>query len=115
MQENRFKVISSAKGHGAFCVISGDFNGREGLIRLRVHQRFKILTTILMLLPIIAMALSLLRRDLNNSIGLVFPVLLGILFVRCVIWEMNFRIISKKTLARFTETIKISEIKNVAK
>ncbi len=113
VQENKFKVISSAMG-GAFCVICGNFRGKEGLIKLRVHITYKILTTILMLLPIISMALSLLRKDLNNSLGLVFPVLLGILFVRFVILEINFRIISKKAFTRLTETIRISEIKNVA-
>lgn len=114
VQENTFKVISSAKGYGAFCIITGEFQGKEGLIKLKVHHVFKILSSILMLLPILGIILTLFQREVENPIGLLFPAILGIVFVRFVILELNFRIISKKALDRLTETIRISEITNVA-
>ena len=111
--ENSFKIISSAK-YGAFCVINGDFQGNVGLIKIRLHLTYKILSTILMLLPILSIVLTLSQREVGNHFELIFPALLGIIFVRFVIVELNFRIISKKVLNRLTDIIRISAIKNVA-
>ncbi|WP_210465377.1 hypothetical protein [Rufibacter roseolus] len=113
IKENRFKVISSAK-YGAFCVLSGDFQGKVGLIEIRLHLTYKILSLILMLLPILSILLTLLRKEVEKPIELILPVLLGILFVRFVIVELNFRLISNKVFNRLTRIIRISAIKNVA-
>ncbi|MFB9863472.1 hypothetical protein [Rufibacter immobilis] len=113
VKENSFKVISSAK-YGAFCVLSGDFQGKEGSIKIRLHLTYKILSSVLMLLPILSIVLTLSRREVEKPTELIFPVLLGILFVRFIIVELNFRLISKKVLNRLTGIIKLSAIKNVA-
>ena len=113
VHENSFKVISSAK-YGAFCVLSGDFQGKVGSIKIRLHLTYKILSIILMLFPILSIVLALSRREVENHIELIFPALLGFIFVRFVIVELNFRLISKKVLNRLTVIIKISAIKNMA-
>ncbi|WP_299822459.1 hypothetical protein [uncultured Pontibacter sp.] len=113
VNENSFKVISSAK-YGAFCVLSGDFQEKVGSIKIRIHITYKILSSILVLLPILSIVLTLSQREVENPIGLILPALLGIVFVRFVIIELNFRIISKKVLKKLIEIIRISHIINVA-
>lgn len=114
VQESSFKVISSAPGYGAFCVLIGDFQGSEGVIIIKIHKVFKVLSLILMLLPIILVGVTLSYREIEYPIGFIVPISMVIVFVRFALLGLGFRTISKKSLSRLIEIIKIREIKNVA-
>lgn len=114
VKESRFKVISSGPGYGAFCVLTGEFQGKEGIISIKVHKAFKVLSLILMLLPIIVVGVTLSYKDVEHPIGFIVPILMMIIFVRFALLELGFRTISKNSLNRLKDIIKIREIKIVA-
>ncbi len=49
VDNNGFKIISSIVGFGAFCVLTGQFQNKEGIIKIQVHKTIQVLLSILML------------------------------------------------------------------
>jgi len=98
VNENGFKIISSEIGRGAICVLIGKFDGKNGEIEVRIHKAFKIMFSILMLMPIIGFGIVFLTTEIEKSIGIIFPMIMGILFVRFVFMELSFRIVSRTGL-----------------
>ncbi|WP_210488463.1 hypothetical protein [Rufibacter aurantiacus] len=114
VQESRFKVISSAPGYGSLCVLIGNFQGKEGIINIKIHNAFKVLSLILMILPIILVGVTLATREVKYPFDLIVPILMAITFVRFGLIGLGFRIVSNKSLNRLREVINMREIKNVA-
>ncbi|MBA9079865.1 hypothetical protein [Rufibacter quisquiliarum] len=114
VQESRFKVISSAPGYGALCVLTGDFQGKEGIINIKIHTAFKVLSLVLMILPIILVGVTLATKEIEYPIGFIVPISMTIIFVRFGLLGLGFRTVSNNSMNRLREVIKMREIKNVA-
>ena len=111
VNENGFKIISSEIGRGAVCVIVGEFEGKTGEIEVRIHKAFKVMFSILMLMPIIGFGIAIFTNGLEKSYGIIIPMLMGILFVRFVFMELGFRFISNTGINKLTDILTIRELK----
>ncbi|APA63784.1 hypothetical protein [Maribacter sp. 1_2014MBL_MicDiv] len=111
VNENGFKIISSEIGRGAVCVIVGEFEGKTGEIEIRIHKAFKVMFSILMLMPIIGFGIAIFTNGLEKSYGIIIPMLMGILFVRFVFMELGFRFISNTGINKLTDILTIRELK----
>ena len=65
VNENGFKLISSEIGRGAVCVLIGKFDGNTGEIEVRIHKAFKVMFSILMLMPIIGFGIAILTNGIE--------------------------------------------------
>jgi len=94
--DSGFKIISSEIGRGAVCVFIGELQDSLGTLEIRIHNAFKIMFIILMLLPIIGFGIAGL---LDGIVTAMIPLMImGIAFVRFVFMELSFRFISKTGL-----------------
>jgi hypothetical protein len=105
-----FKIISSEIGWGAFCVFVGDFQDSSGEIEIQIHRVFKVLFSILMLMPLIGFGISIVAQGIEESIAVIAPMALGILFIRFVFMEISFRVISKIGITKLTRIIGVKEL-----
>ena len=106
-----FKIISSEIGRGAVCVFIGDFQDMYGHLEIRIHNAFKVMFSILLLMPIVGFGIMLFTNGIENFIGIIISMIALILFVRFVFMELSFRFISKTGLSKLTKRIGIKIIK----
>jgi hypothetical protein len=111
VDDSGFKIISSEIGRGAVCVFIGEFQDSLGEIEIRIHNAFKILFLILMLMPIIGVGVSVVIQGIDESMEIVIPAILAILFIRFVLIELSFRFISGTGINKLTRVIGIQEVK----
>jgi hypothetical protein len=107
VNENGFKLISSEIGRGAVCVLIGKFDGNTGEIEVRIHKAFKVMFSILMLMPIIGFGIAILTNGIEKSIGIIITAIMGIVFVRFVFIELGFRFISNTGINKLTDILTI--------
>jgi len=50
-----FKIISSAIGSGAFCVLTGEIASDQGNVRVEIHKVFRVLLSLFLMFPIIGL------------------------------------------------------------
>ncbi len=110
VNENGFKLISSEIGRGAVCVLIGKFEGNTGEIEVRIHKAFKVMFSILMLMPIIGFGIAILTNGIEKSSGIIIPAIMGIVFVRFVFIELGFRFISNTGINKLTDILTIKEL-----
>ena len=110
INDNGFKIISSEIGRVAVCVLIGEFEGKTGEIEVRIHKAFKVMFSILMLLPIIGFGITLFTNGIEKSFGIIFPMIMGIVFVRFVFMELSFRFISNTGINKLTDILTIKEL-----
>jgi hypothetical protein len=107
VNDRGFKIISSEIGRGAVCVFLGDFQHSSGTIEIRIHNAFKIMFSILLLMPVIGFGLAVWTIGFEDSIASILPMIVYILLVRLLV-ELTFRFISKTGLNKL---IRIAGIK----
>ena len=110
VNENGFKIISSEIGRGAICVLIGKFNRKTGEIEVRIHKAFKVMFSILMIMPIVGFGITTLTNGIEKSFGIIIPMLMGIVFVRFVFIELSFRFISNTGINKLTDILTIKEL-----
>lgn len=110
VSENGFKLISSEIGRGAICVLIGKFEGKSGKIEVRIHNAFKVLFSILLLMPIIGIVITLLTKQIEKPFGLILPLIIGIVFVRFIFIELSFRFISNTGINKLIEILTIKQL-----
>lgn len=110
-QVNRsdFKVISSEIGRGAFCIISGQFENQNGRMKIDIHPVFKVLLTILLFFPTVVICIAIILD--RSQIGLLIPLIMHFVFVRFVLIEISFRLISRTAMRKLTDIIGIKNLK----
>ena len=81
VDDSEFKIISSGIGHGAVCVFIGELQDSLGTIEIKLHNAFKVLFSILMVMPIIGFGIAVLTNGIKESFGILIPMitLFGIL------------------------------------
>jgi len=107
--DSGFKIISSEIGRGAFCVFEGELQDTYGHLEIRIHTAFKIMTSILMLMPIAALVFDLFTQGIEKSVEMLAPVIMGILIIRFVFIEICFRFISKTGLNKLERLIGLNK------
>ncbi|GJM62954.1 hypothetical protein [Persicobacter diffluens] len=107
VNENKFKIISSAIGKGAFCVLTGEISSNRGIVKVEIHKIFKVLSSVLLLLPILGLAVEYLNRAEDFSPVFLLIVFAQLLFIRFGFIELSFRSISKSSLNRLRHVLDI--------
>lgn len=108
---NRFRIISSAIGKGTFCTMTGFISYEKGEVKLEINKPFKILLTILMILPFIAFITQVFSasEEFNPVFILVF---LGqVLIIRFLFIGLFFKILSKQSLKRLSDVLDTEWVK----
>jgi hypothetical protein len=103
VSDSGFKLVSSEIGRGVFCVFVGDLQDSFGELEIRLHNGFRIMTSILMLFPFIGLGIAIIEEGIENSISLVPVTVFAFLATRFLILEMPFRRISKTGLNKLKE------------
>jgi hypothetical protein len=83
-----FKIISSEVGRGAVWVFIGDLQDSLGTLEIRIHNAFKVIFSILMLMPIVGFGIVGLIDQV--VIAMIPLMIMGIVFVRFVYVEISF-------------------------
>ena len=109
---NEFKIISSAVGKGAFCVMTGVIEGDKGRVGVQIHKAFRILSGILLLLPILALLISVLKDSIDFSPFLILVTIGQILMIRFIIIELVFQQLSRDSLNRLRDVLDAEWLKN---
>jgi len=111
VNDSGFKIISSEIGRGAVCVFIGELQDSFGNLEIRIHNAFKVMFSLIMLMPIIGLGILLFINEIENAIYIIFPLIMGVVFVRFVFIELSFRFISKTGMKKLNKIIGI-EINN---
>ena len=114
VHENGFKIISSEIGRGAICVLVGEFDGKNGELEIRIHKAFKVMFSILMLMPIIGFGIAMITNGIEKSIGIMIPAIFAILFLRFVFIELGFRFVSNTGMNKLSKILMIKEFNKIA-
>jgi hypothetical protein len=51
IKDNTFKLISSEIGKGAFCVLTGEIDNKDGQVEVKINKAFRILLSVFIMLP----------------------------------------------------------------
>lgn len=105
INDNEFRIISSAIGTGAFCVMSGHIGRQKGHVKVEIHKAFKVLLSIGFALLISVSSLQFLKHGFDPN--LLFLLTVYILFIRFVFIGLSFRFISKAGLRRMRDVLAI--------
>ena len=108
---NSFKIISSSIGKGALCVLTGTINTESGNLTVTVHKAFKVLFSILMCLPLIAVLIAFLLAEEKPQPMLLFLAIGQVLIVRFVFIAFAFNYLSKESLNRLQDVLDIEWVK----
>lgn len=109
---NEFKIISSAIGKGPFCVMTGVIESDKGMVKVEIHQVFRILLSIMLCFPIIGILITLLSRKEEPNPIFILVVIGQILIIRYVLIELAFKFLSRESLNRLRDVLDIEWIKN---
>src|SRR5690606_21340404 len=110
IDNNGFKIISSIVGFGAFCVLTGQFQNKKGIIKIQVHKAFRVLLSTLVLFLFIGFGILVFLNGLQTSIDLLIPFILLLLFIRFAFLGLTYKFISKIGLNRLTEIMEITKL-----
>ena len=109
---NKFKIISSTIGKGAFCVMTGVIESDKGNVRVEIHKVFKILLSVFLLFPIIGLIAMILTKAQELSPILILVMIGQILVIRYGFIEFAFNFLSRESLDRLRDVLDLEWIKN---
>ena len=111
VNENGFRIISSKPGRGAFCVLNGRLESKNGTIEITIHKAFRVMLSLIFLFPIIGFSIALFTKEKEIIISLIIPTLMALVVFRFIFTELAFRIISKNGLKKLSEIMGITNLK----
>lgn len=109
---NEFKLISSAIGKGAFCVMVGEINSQKGHVKVEINKVFRILLTVIMCFPIIGIVGVIVSQGKEFSLILLFVTIGQILIIRYAFIGLAFNLLSRESLNRLRDVLYIEWINN---
>ena len=112
INENEFKLISSAIGKGAFCVMSGQINTVDGSVKVDIHKVFRVLLTIILLFPLVGIILMTISGKEEFSPIMILVAIGQILMIRYIFIGLAFRFLSRESLNRLRDVLDLEWIKN---
>ncbi|OEJ99915.1 hypothetical protein [Roseivirga misakiensis] len=77
-----FKIISSAIGSGAFCVLKGEIASDQGSVRVEIHKVFRVLLSLFLMFPIIGLLIMIISGTEDFSPILILVAIGEILIIR---------------------------------
>ncbi|WP_338376624.1 hypothetical protein [uncultured Flavobacterium sp.] len=106
IKDNTFKIISSEIGKGALCVMSGKIENENGFVYLEVNKPFKVLFSILFILPVVAIIFQTLTNP--KDIIIYILVAIGQLFIiRFIFLTIFFSKMYKHSINRLRDVLDI--------
>lgn len=105
---NDFKVISSERGIGTFCVLDGEIKNQKGEIDIYINKPFKYLFSIILLFPLIALIGISVTEGISLSI--LFLCLLQFAFIRFAFIGLFFYILSKRSVNKLADVLDTNAI-----
>jgi hypothetical protein len=109
---NKFKIISSTIGKGAFCVMTGKIDANSGNVKVEIHIVFKVLLSILIMFPIIGFIAITITDTEEFSPILILVVIGQMLIIRYAFIGLAFKFTSKESLNRLRDVLDFEWIKN---
>ncbi|WP_431471600.1 hypothetical protein I5168_09455 [Nonlabens sp. SCSIO 43208] len=109
---NEFKLISSAIGKGAFCVMIGAIEVDKGNVKVEIHKAFRILLSIILCFPIIAILIAILIGKEEPNPIFILVVIGHILIIRYAFIGLAFKYLSRESLNRLRDVLDFEWIKN---
>ena len=109
---NEFKLISSAIGKGAFCVMSGQINSVNGSVKVEINKVFRILLIIILLFPFVGIVVMAIIKPEEFSPIMILVAIGQILMIRYIFIGIAFRFLSRESLNRFRDVLDLDWIKN---
>jgi hypothetical protein len=102
---NQFQLISSTIGKGAFCVMTGELSANVGNVKVEIHKAFKILLSIILFLPIVAVFVNFLTNRAEWSPILILVAIGQILMIRFILIGLAFRFLSTTSLNKLRDVL----------
>jgi hypothetical protein len=109
---NEFKLISSAIGKGAFCVMTGAIESENGNVKVEIHKVFRILLSIILCFPIIGILIAILTGKEEPNPIFILVVIGQILMIRYAFIGLAFKFLSRESLNRLRDVLDFEWIKN---
>jgi len=108
---NSFKVISADIGKGSFCTLEGIIKEERGEVFVEINKSFKILFSILMLLPFIAFFIQLFSNQKQFNPIMILVCLGQVLVIRFFFIGFFYKLLSKKSINKLADVIDTEWIK----
>lgn len=102
---NEFKIISSAIGKGAFCVMTGAIESNKGNVKVEIHKVFRVLLSIILCFPIIGIIIAILTGSEEPNPIFILVAIGQILIIRYAFIGLAFRSLSKTSLNRLRDVL----------
>lgn len=102
---NKFKIISSTIGKGAFCVMTGSIESEEGNVKVEIHKVFRVLLSILLCFPVIAILIAILTGQEEPDPIFIIVAIGQILIIRYAFIGFAFKYLSKQSLDRLRDVL----------
>ncbi len=109
---NEFKLISSAIGKGAFCVMTGAIESKKGIVKIEIHKVFRVLLSIFLLFPIIGFVAITVSGTKEFSPILILVTIVQVLIIRYAFIGLAFKYLSMKSLNRLRNVLDFEWTKN---
>ena len=107
VDRNKFRLISSKIGRGAFCKLTGKINTTNGFVDVEIHKAFKILLSLLYLLPVIGITTFIMRGEKEFSILMAISFISQIPIIRFIAIPLISHRNSKDSLHRLRDVLDI--------
>lgn len=107
---NEFKVISSTIGSGALCVMKGEICSEKGNVTVEIHKVFRVLFSIMLLLPFPALLAPLISETIEFSFIQIVILIGQFLMIRFVFIGLAFKFLSQRSLNRLRDVLDIEWI-----
>lgn len=112
IEGNTFRLISTETGKGALCVMTRVIHKNSGHVNVEIHKVFKVLFSILLCLPIIAITIAIATGQEEAHPIFILVVILQILMIRFVFIGLAFKFLSKHSLNRLRDVLDVEWTKN---
>lgn len=111
IDNNKFRIISSNIGKGAFITMIGFISYEKGEVKLEVNKPFRILIYILMIFPFIALLIQLFDTSQEFNPIFILVCIVQVLVIRFLFVSIYFRAMSKSSLNRLADVLDTEWIK----
>jgi len=110
IKDNTFRIISSEIGKGAFCVLTGEIEDKDGQVEVEINKAFRILLSVVLCFPFIGLIAQFFSNKEEFSIIFILVAILQLLMIRYVFIEFAFRRFSKSSLNKLSDVLDIDHL-----
>ena len=109
---NEFRLISSVRGLGSFCVMTGKIDSGNGIVKVEINKAFRILLGIVLSLPIVGVCILILTGSEEFSPIPILVAIAQVLIIRYLFIGFAFNFLSKDSLNRLRDVADFEWTKN---